>query len=522
MPSHLSRERVTGLISPLAVLVIGSAIALLARWGPDWPAQEFRGWLAAHYGLIAWTNSWYAGSSLPGYSVLYPVFASVLPIGVIGVAAAAASALGGVALARALDATTGAGYQLSVAVVLVELLLIGQLPFLMGIGFGVWSLWFLRAPGPWALACAAVLAAASSLSSPLAAAFLLLLIPAVALAVGIRRASALLAALIGLAVPVVVGGEAGRFATQWESLAAITAFVAITFAFTRRDDRALRLFAACYLVVTAVIFVIPNPVGSNITRLGKLIALPLACWAISSRRVRNKIVAVVVVLLAATWSAVPFVTAVARGATDESQHASFASGLVRFLHTQDPLQGRLEIPFTREHWESNYVARAFPIARGWERQTDLHYNSILYRPLDPSAYQGWLAKNAVALVALPNAPIDYGGRPEAALLRNPPAYLTPVWSDRHWTVWRVRDSTSLVTGAATITALTQTSFAVHFTQAGSAIARFRPSKLWHVTSGSACVTSDPGGWLRIRAPRAGVVTVRASVTTQVVQRASCT
>jgi hypothetical protein len=513
-------KRLGPLISPGLVLIVGSVVSLVARWGPDWPAQEFRGWLAARYGLIAWTNNWYGGSALPGYSALYPVLASVLAVGAIGVAAAVAASFGAVDLARSLGARPGIGYQLAVAAVLVQLLLIGQLPFLLGAAFGVWSVRLLRSVSGWGTAAAAILAAGCALSSPLAGAFLLLLIPAVAVTSDVRRAASLLGALVGLAVPLVIGGEAGRFATQWESLVAIIAFVSTILLFTRREDRALRVFGACYLVVTVLIFVIPNPVGSNITRLGKLVALPLACWAVSSRRVRNRVVAVLVVLLATTWSSVPFVTAIARGAGDSSQNASFSAGLVKFLHSQDPTRGRLEIPFTREHWESTYVARAFPLARGWERQIDLHYNGVLYRTLSPRSYRGWLTDNAVALVALPKAPIDYGGRPEAALLRSAPSYLAPVWSDQHWTVWRVRNPAQIVSGAATIAAVTQTSFAVRFARAGSAVARFRSSKLWHVTGGRACIETNADGWLVIHAPQAGRVTVHASLNAQLLHSAS--
>lgn len=505
------------LIAPGAVLVVGSAIALWARWGPDWPAQEFRGWLAAHYGLIVWTNNWYAGAELPGYSVLYPVLASGLTVGLIGVVSAVVAAGGAVALTRSLDFAAGAGLQLAVALVLVQLLLIGQLPFLLGAAFGVWALRYLAAPHRWAPAATVGLAALSSLSSPLAAVFVIMLIPAAALAFGVRRSLALSGAVVGLAVPVLIGGESGRFATQWESLVAIAAFVVIAIALTRRDDRALRCFAACYLLATIVIFVVPNPVGSNITRLGKLIALPLAIWAISSGRVRNKTIGVALVLVATTWTSIPFVTAIARGAGDESRQASFSSGLVSFLHAQDPTKGRLEIPFTREHWETAYVARAFPLARGWERQLDLHFNAVLYHQLTASAYRQWLDDNAVAFVALPRAPIDYGGRPEAQLLRTPPGYLAPAWHDAHWTVWRVRDPAPLVAGAATLDSVGPASFIARFAQAGKAVTRFRASKLWQVTSGHACISSSPKGWLTVRADRPGLVTLRARLGTHVLK-----
>ena len=53
-------------------MLLSALIAGLMRWGPDWPAQEFRAWTAAHDGLTAWTNQWYSGQALPGYSLHLP------------------------------------------------------------------------------------------------------------------------------------------------------------------------------------------------------------------------------------------------------------------------------------------------------------------------------------------------------------------------------------------------------------------------------------------------------------------
>lgn len=502
------------LVSPIVVLIGGSIISLTMRWGPDWPAQEFRGWLAAHYGLIVWNNNWYAGMALPGYSAVYPLLALFLGVGAIGVSAAVVAAYGAVTLSTTVGIRPGLGYVLAVALVLTQLLLIGQIPFLLGVAFGVWAFWCVQSPRTQRLACGAVLAALSALSSPLAGAFIILLLPAVGLSVGVRRALPLSAALVGIAVPLVIGGESGRFATQWESVAAISIFVAIIWWTLPRSDRALRFFALCYLIVALVVFIVPNPVGSNITRLGKLVALPLVCYGVASKRVRNGIVAGVLVGLATTWMSIPFVTAIARGVSDQSKSTSFYVGLLKFLHTQDPARGRLEIPFTREHWESARVARAFPLARGWERQIDLHYNGVLYRPLSSASYRHWLDHNAVTLVALPNAPLDYGGSAEAHVLRTPPPYLTPVWHDTHWAVWRVRNAVPLVSGDARMDSVGPASFVLTFSAAGSAVVRFRRSDLWQVTDGTASVELRPDGWLTVRSSSAGRVTVRARLNSQ--------
>ena len=58
-------------------------------------------------------------------------------------------------------------------------------------------------------------------------------------------------------------------------------------------------------------------------------------------------------------------TAISRSFGDESSRPAYYAGLTGFLQTQDPDRSRLEIPTLRQHWEAYYVARDFPIARGW-------------------------------------------------------------------------------------------------------------------------------------------------------------
>ena len=185
-------------------------------------------------------------------------------------------------------------------------------------------------------------------------------------------------------------------------------------------------------------------------------------------------------------------TSMARDATDPSRSEQFYRGLDHYLAAHRATASRIEIPFTREHWESYYVARRFPIARGWERQSDLLYNAVLYRRLTPQRYHHWLAHNAITLVALPRAQLDVGGRPEARLLRHPPGYLTPVYHDAHWQVWRVRHATPLVTGAATLVRQGAAGLVLRFARPGIAIVRVRASALW--------TTGRPGS-LRRRDPR---------------------
>jgi MFS family permease len=496
-----------------ATFVLGVLVVSFAKWGPDWPAQEYRAGLAIHNGLLAWTDQWYAGQPLPGYSVLFPPVAWVLGAAGTGLLATTVSAwLAG----RLLPQVHGwARHRLgaATAITLGGNLLIGQVPFLLGTAFGLGAVLAMTLERRnWTL----LLALACSAASPLAGAFLLLVMPALAARFTWRSAVMLAPALAGIGVSAAVGGAGGPFPCPWPSLVGVLVFCAAIIALTTSQDRVLRRFAVLYAVAGVLCFIVPNPIGGNVTRLGKLIALPLACCLISPDQRRRLLRFATATIAAVCWPLVPVITAAAHGARDPSQQAAFYRGLLGYLKTQDPAEGRLEIPFTREHWETAWVAPEFPIARGWERQTDLAYNAVLYRPISATAYKQWLDDNAVRLIALPHVALDDGGKAEAAVLTHPPSYLRAVWSDADWTVWRVIDARPMIAGPASITAFGPASFRAHFTRPGTAVVRIRASRMWEMTAGHGCLTSTPDGWLVVRSSTPGDVTVRARLNMQLI------
>jgi hypothetical protein len=462
--------------------------------------------VAGHDGLSVVTTRWYGGSALPGYSVLYPIVAGALGAGLVGVVSCIATTWAAAGLAPA-GRVRAIVFGIAVAVCTTQNLLIGQVPFLMGAAFGVLALRSVlggRHP-----ALSAVLALLTSLSSPLAGGFVLLVAPAVATHTGWRRALPLVAAATGSGVATIVGGASGPFPCPWRTFVGVVVFCVAIVVFTPRHHRAMRVFAACYLLADIAVFIEPNPVGGNIARLGKMIAVPLAIHFLSTSDTRARIQTALVAAAAFVWPTIAFTTSMSSGAADPSRNEQFYGGLVGFLDHQGGTTARLEIPFTREHWESYFVARNFPIARGWERQSDLLYNEVLYHPLTASAYRAWLDDNAIGLVALPRAPIDYGGKAEAALLKDPPGYLVPVWQDAHWQVWRVTHATPLVTGAARLVEQDPSSLTLRFTGAGSAVVRIHASTLWVSETVGICVDQTSHGWLRVRASRPGTVSLAA-------------
>jgi hypothetical protein len=102
----------------------------------------------------------------------------------------------------------------------------------------------------------------------------------------------------------------------------------------------------------------------------------------------------------------------------------------------------VEVVPTKLHWETWYVAREVPLARGWERQADIDHGPFFYenRPFDADTYKAWLAAEGVQFIALSDLDVDRAGRYEAELLRSGDGLesaLTLEWASDGWTVWRV-------------------------------------------------------------------------------------
>ena len=294
---------------------LGLLVVLVARWGPDWPAQEFRAWTAAHDGLVSWTSQWYGGEALPGYSVLYPLFAVVFGAGLTGLLAVVITTWTVSSLAPA-GHVRARWFVVAVGLGLIENLLIGQVPFLLGVMFAVVALRCIAQAGrPWVIGLAAC---ACALASPLAGASLLIG-QALVVGFGLRRCAWLSTALIGIGFSVVVGGAAGPYPLQWQSMAAITAFSIGTMVLTLTANRALRCFGATYLLVALVLVLEPNPIGGNVARIGKLIALPLMVrFVVVPPGWLKRAMVTLAAMAAAAWPTAAFTSSIVRGADDPS------------------------------------------------------------------------------------------------------------------------------------------------------------------------------------------------------------
>ncbi|MDQ6803631.1 MAG: hypothetical protein M3065_01410 [Actinomycetota bacterium] len=490
-------------------------------WSPvsvDLAAHLFRAKLFTVEGFGIWDNSWYAGHHTPGYSVLFPpVAAAVGPQ-----LAAALAVVGTTALFEPLarrhfgeDAWIGA---LWFAVGAATNLLSGRLTFAFGLLPAVAAVLALSR-GYRLLATS--LCAITALASPVAALFTALAglaysgggvardlrsrefaVRRTLKGVGASRLPGLAVAIASLA-PVVIlavafpegGTEPFAFSALWP----IPVFAVFILVALPRDAWTLRLGAILYTAGCVLAYAIPTAVGSNATRLGALLAGPLAALVLWRRHVTLLVLAALPLLYIQTQAAVRDVQAGGPATT-----AAYYRPLLGFLARQPAPPFRIEIPFTAAHWESYEVAPRFALARGWERQLDIKDNSLFYNgTLSASSYQAWLHRTAVRYVAVADVGLDYSARAEVALIDRGLPYLHLVWHGRHWRVFAVADPAPIVRGAA-LRKLTPDSLTIDARAPGRISVRVHFTPYWALSGGSGCVAPD-GDFTRLTLRHAGEV-----------------
>lgn len=486
----------------LLTAVLSVIVAVAGFRGGDYPAQDYRAFMFGAHGFLIWDVNWYGGHALLGYSVLFPAvgwFLGTVP------ATALACITSTVLFGRIVGPANSwpvVASRLWFAVFVVGDLIVGRAPFACSVTAALATVLAVRARRPWAATAAAIIA---SLFSPLGAAFLLLVAAAWLPNLGWRRAAPFAGAFAGLAVTL-VAGDGGVFPFPWTAFVGQMAIVTIGLVVAPGHERELRRMLWLYGACCVLFFLVPNPIGGNMARFAGIMIGPVAALVLwQARRVRALLVLAVPLLV---FQLLPIASAVASATGDPSTKPRYYLGMLDFLDGHQHPLGRVEIPFTRDHWEARYVAEQVPLARGWDRQVDLSRNAVLYQPLTATAYEQWLHENAVRYVALPTAPLDQGGQAEKALLKHPPAWLKPVFSDSQWRIWQVVGATPLASGVAPMTALTASSFTLLSSGPGITFVRLRYSPYWHVdTSAAACVAQAAGGWTTVLAFGSGAIKV---------------
>jgi hypothetical protein len=494
--------------STLIAAVVATAMAVLAitlRWrGADLPAHFFRVGLVERDGVEVWNNYWFGGHHTLGYGLLFPTLGAIVGIWTVAVASAATSA---VLVDRLLIGALGRSCwpaSLWFAIGTVTNIAIGRLPFALGMALGLGAL---VAAQRRRTALAAVLAAVTAFASPVVSVFLAIVFASWALiSIGRQRLVAALL-VVAAAVPVLVIAvlypQGGTFPFRAPALAAILAACAGVWLLVPPDHRLVRHVAGLYGLASVAAFVVPTPLGANITRLGMYAAAPVLIALVPPRR----LVLGLLLPLLWFWQWSPAFDSIVRAGRDSSTERAFYGPLVAFLETVDADDMRIEVVPTARHWEVAFVATQVPIARGWERQLDKRFNPLFYEPdLTPSAYQRWLLESGVGYVAVSDAPLDEAGKQEAALIEEGLPFLHLAWASDHWQVYEVIDASGLVDGPAELVELGVDTVALKVVAPGDVVVRVRHSEYW-ASDPPVCIESTDDGWIVLRHVSAGPLTV---------------
>jgi hypothetical protein len=502
-------------VAPIAVAVALAVVYLI--WQPrtvDLAAHTFRAHLFGEEGFTIWNGQWYGGHHTPAYSILSPPLAWLLSPPVALALAAVASAALFPPLARAAFGEEKARWgSIWFGVGSATLLFTARLPFAIGVAFGLAALLALQRRR---YALAVVLAALCPLGSPVAGLFLAMAGLAFSLSARgdrVKLIEGLLIATAAFVPPVFLAWafpEGGWAPFPMTAFLPILPFVFVSLLVLPREQSSLRWGLVLYGVGATVALLFETPMGGNAVRLGALFGGPVvlcALWGEPALRRRwlTGILAVVFVGLAFwQWSAP--VRDVTKYLQDPAAKEGYFEPLRQWLLSIDD-QRRIEIPFTRSHWESAEIAPETPLARGWLRQLDTGLHPIFYKgQINRLSYASWLAENAVRYVALPSALPDKSAYAERALIEGGLPYLRLRWKSEDWRVYEVLLPTPIVIpqGDANISLeqMQSDELLLDVKRPGEAIIRVRWTPYWYAPN--ACVEPD-GDWTRVIADKVGFV-----------------
>ncbi len=488
-------------LAPTALAAALAVVVILAGWrGADLPAHFFRVALVERDGVKVWNNYWFGGHHTLGYGVLFPVLGSLVGIWTVAVASAAGSALLADVLIRRATGQRNWWASLWFAVGTVTNVAVGRLPFALGVTVALGAL---VAAQRRRMILTALLTVLTAVASPVVSVFLTIIFAAWSFtSVGVDRRR--FAALAGLAIVPVVAislmyPQGGNFPFRWTALLWTLVVCAVVFVAVPFEQRLVRTTAVLYAVASIGAFLLPTPLGANITRLGMYAAAPVLLALANVRRLT--MVGLLAGMLFWQWS--PTFDSILRSRRDPSTEQDYYRPLVSFLSSVDAEDTRVEIVPTGRHWETAYVATHFPIARGWERQLDRRFNPMFYEPgLTHTQLHRWLIESGVAYVALADTSIDDSGVEEAALLADDPPYLQPLWESDHWQVWHVVGSPGLVDGPAELVEFGTDSLRLRVRERGDVLVRVHASAFW-ASDPAVCIEPSEDGWVVLRDVRPG-------------------
>ncbi|MEO3765693.1 MFS transporter [Streptomyces sp. B8F3] len=478
-------------------------LLLLANEGGDLAAQDAWAEFAGRHPSTAYNFAWYGGMHPVSYSVVSPYLMAVLGVRTTMVLAGTLSAgVLALILARCRQVPRPLVPSLFGAFALVGNAASGRVTFALGLLFALVAIALVfpgdrddeddghggagagekgrRRVGGWRGTAVVLTSMLATAASPVAGLF------AGVVAAGLflqkRRTEAY---LLGAAPPVVVALSSWLFPFQgnmpmpWISAVAPMITAALIWLMAPESWRTVRICAALYFLGTLGAWVIPSPVGSNIERFalifGGTVLLVIAQTGTrpAAPRVMRSVAAAYLAFAAITvWVIVkPVVDLVLTSPT--AAWTRELAPLVDQLQQVDAEAGRVEVVPVRSHREASALSPYVSLARGWNRQADLDRHEIFYDgSLNPKTYHTWLKTWAVRYVVLPveDRP-DTGAHEEAKIVAKGQPYLTEIWADANWRLFRVNDPTPLVEAPAEVRRADEGELVIDVKYAGPVLVR---------------------------------------------------
>lgn len=499
----------------VVLAVTGGALALHLLWfvflagtGGDLAAQDAWTTFALAHPASAYDFAWYGGLHPASYSLVSPYVMSVLGVRATMVLVGTLStALVAILLGRLSSVANPAWATVYAALALVGNAVSGRVTFGIGLLLALAALTVVFAwPRPersraerWGRGVLTVaLAGLATAASPVAGLFLGL----VAAALWLRgRRSASLA--LGVLPVLVVAGTAVAFPffgvqpMSWRTALVPLILAAAGCCLLPRGWRLARVCSAVYAVAVVLVWVVPTPIGTNVSRLSLifggvlLVAAASGAWWTSpvarrfGRRAGRGLLGAAIVT-ATGWQF--FI------AGNDMVGASSAAGLdadvrplVAQLDARGADLGRVEVVPTKSHREASALATHVNLARGWNRQADVARNAMFYRdhrPFTAAEYHHWLRLWAVRFVVVSTSTPDYAGLHERTLVQSGLPYLTRVWSDPSWILYEVVRPTAMATAPGSLVSWDAAGVTVHVSEPGTTTLRVAWSPWLSIVDGA--------------------------------------
>ena len=506
-PPATTRQRLGGLLAVAGPLLL-TAVAALGLRLLDSPVGDLQAAIAreqaAESGVgVTYWFSWYGGLSPGTYSSLVPLLSLAVGSFELLVLATLATAALGIPLSR--GTAHPALLRWCVAAAAVTNMAAGRVAFGVGAAIAVGAVLAVTR-GP--VVPGALLLVVSGLASPLVPAFAgLATVPL--LAAGGHRSPRVRAALAGaaggVAVPFVLFGAVGwqpfpGHALAWAAACGLAAYPALR-------GTAQRWLLPLAAPVTLALFLLPTGVGSN---LGRFFHLVLPCLVLAWSHWRG--VRLLLALLPSLVWLVQVPVHDQRTVLEEGYSAEEYEPLRQALLARDDLAGhRVELLDNRSHVGSHQLGPEVLLARGWENQADAEYNAAITDRAMPDAgdLRRWLRENAVAYVAVAADPlVTFRTRSVLELVHSGLPYLTEVWADANWTLYRVADPAPIVPPPLALVEISPAQMVLDVPDTGEHLLRIRPNQYLVARSATdpqvtACLAATEDDWVILRAPDPG-------------------